>query len=122
VYQDLSELPFEECDVWLYTAEWDGVPNILIEVASRAVPLVGSIAGGTGEILKRGMSWPVEDIEDIASYEKGIRAALENPEEARSQARSLREYVLSRRAPEVYGQALNSLLDSTSPRARDVSA
>ena len=109
-YRDYSELPFESCDLYLYTSEWDGVPNILIEVAARGVPLVGSLTGGTGEILQEGLSWSVADIEDIGAYEAGVRAVLADPGAARERALRLRERVLSRRTPVVYRNTLETLL------------
>jgi glycosyltransferase involved in cell wall biosynthesis len=110
VYGDLGELPFENCDLWLYTSEWDGVPNILIEVAARGVPLVGSLAGGTGEILQEGLSWSVTDIEDIGAYEAGVRVVLADPGGARERAGLLRDRVLSRRTPLAYRNTLETLL------------
>ena len=111
-YSSLEELPFEECDAWLYTSEWDGVPNILIEIAARAVPLVGSIAGGTGEILKPGMSWPVKDIEDVDAYVSCLRDAATNVDEARARAIRLRHEVLGRRTADIYRKTLKDFLSA----------
>ena len=97
VYQSLSDLPLEECDLWLYTSEWDGVPNMLIEIASTGVPIVGSLVGGTGEILIEGLSHPIADINDLAAYEGAIRLVLADPDAAREGARKLREHVIETR-------------------------
>lgn len=109
VYDDLDGLPWTECDAWLYTSEWDGVPNMLIEVAARGVPLVGSIAGGTTEILDRNLSWPIA-IEDIVGYESAIREVLANPVAARAKALRLRGAILTRRTCENYRFALSQFL------------
>ncbi|MCV0396079.1 MAG: glycosyltransferase family 4 protein [Rhizobiaceae bacterium] len=110
-YKDFSELPLAECDLWLYTSEWDGVPNILIDVAAAAIPLVGSLAGGTGEVLKDGLTAPIRDIEDVSAYERAIRGVLSAPETARKRAADLRERVLSERTEAVYREALRQMLD-----------
>ena len=112
VFALLSDLPFEQCDAWLYTSEWDGVPNMLIEIATLAVPLVGSIAGGTGEILKEELTGSVYDIEDIGGYEKALRAILADPTAARERAQRLRNLVLSQHTPEVYQRDLQATLSS----------
>ena len=113
LYGSLDELAFDECDAWLYTAEWDGVPNMLIEIAALGVPIVGSIAGGTGEILHSDKSWPVDDIEDVNRYVAALRTILEFPEEARQRALRLREFVLHRRTMDRYEQTLSEFLLAT---------
>lgn len=112
-YQKFEDLPLAKCDAWLYTAEWDGVPNMLIEVAVSGVPLVGSLAGGTGEILQEGLSCRIDDIEDVAAYVKGLREIFGNPEAARSKAAELREKILMRRTKAAYEQQVRKLIDAT---------
>ncbi|KPP84585.1 MAG: Glycosyltransferase [Rhodobacteraceae bacterium HLUCCO07] len=109
-YVHFSDLPLENCDLWLYTSEWDGVPSLLIEVAMTGVPLVGSLAGGTGEILRHGMSWPIEDIEDIDAYVIAIREVLAAPDAARTRARDLRAHLAAKRTEANYLDALESIL------------
>lgn len=110
LYKDFSEIPLEYCDLWLYTSEWDGVPNILIDIAAAGVPLVGSLVGGTSEILLEGLSQRVIDIENIDSYEASIRSILNNPEIARERAARLRDYVIGERSLASYSETLRSIL------------
>ncbi len=110
VFTDISELPLDRCDLWLYTSEWDGVPNILIEVAAMGIPLVGSLAGGTGEILLEGLAGRVADIEDVDAFEEAINEALSDTVQARERALRLREWVLARRTPLAYRKALKNIL------------
>lgn len=112
-YQKFEDLPLAECDAWLYTAEWDGVPNMLIEVATAGVPLVGSLAGGTGEVLQVGYAVGVADIEDVDAYVAGLREILEEPERARSKAAELRERILTRRTHKAYQESVSALIEST---------
>lgn len=113
LYDAFSDLPLGECDVWLYTAAWDGVPTILLDVAAAGVPLVGSLAGGTGEVLHEGLAERIDDIDDIDGFERALRAALADPAAARARAAELRERVLGARAPERYKSALAGYLAST---------
>jgi glycosyltransferase involved in cell wall biosynthesis len=111
VYKDFEDLPLAKCDAWLYTAEWDGVPNILLDVSSAAIPLVGSIAGGTGEVLVEGLSEPVTQIEDIDAYVFALRKVFSNPAEARSRALKLRDIILGKRSSSAYLASVQSLLE-----------
>jgi len=110
VYRDLADLPLEECDLWLYTSAWDGVPNVLVEIAARGIPLIGSLVGGTGEILREGLAWPIAEVEDLQSYEIAIHAIAQDPAGARERAGRLRDYVLNRRTVDAYRDALKTML------------
>lgn len=109
-YQSFSDLPLSECDMWFYTSEWDGVPNVLLEVTPTGIPLVSSTAGGCTELLAEGLCERVDDIEDVGAFAAAIRRVLANPAQAREKARRLREHVLARRAPDVYRAAVRQLL------------
>jgi glycosyltransferase involved in cell wall biosynthesis len=96
-YGHISEIPLREADVWLYTSGWDGVPSQLLEVAMTGIPIVGSLVGGTGEVLSEDDAWPVSEGDVAAAYATAIRAALADPEEARRRALALRERMLRER-------------------------
>ena len=102
LYRNFEDLPLAGCDAWLYTAEWDGVPNILLDVASAAIPLVGSLAGGTGEVLIEGLSRPIAEIENVDAYVSALRHTINNPTQARSLALALRERVILQRSDSSY--------------------
>jgi glycosyltransferase involved in cell wall biosynthesis len=48
-----SIAPFDY-DAFLYTSRNDGVPNILLEVAARGLPIVATDAGGVCELIGEG--------------------------------------------------------------------
>ena len=110
VYSTFAELPLGECDLWLYTSEWDGVPSILLELSMTGVPIVGSLAGGTGEILREGLSWPVAEIEDVNAYRVAVEAVLADSDDARARARKLREALLSQRTFAAFRDRLCAIL------------
>jgi len=109
-YNRLSEIPLGEADLWLYTSEWDGVPNMLLEVATTGIPLVGSLAGGCGEVLELGYSQPVASVEDVDGFVRAIEEVLRAPAAARAKASALREYVLETRSPHRYQASVAAAL------------
>lgn len=113
VYTDISHLPLQHCEAWLYTSEWDGVPNMLIEIAALGIPLVGSLVGGTGEVLKSKLSVPVAEIENIADYVNGIRSILAAPDDARVRASTLRDTIVGQRTEASYRETLDTFLSAT---------
>lgn len=110
-YDRLDEIPLGHADVWLYTSEWDGVPNMLLEVATTGIPLVGSVSGGCGEVLGLGHSHPVASVEDVEAFVRGIEAVLRDPAAARAAAAALRKQVLEVRNPGAYRAAVAAALE-----------
>ncbi|MEO1611784.1 MAG: glycosyltransferase family 4 protein [Pseudomonadota bacterium] len=113
VYADFSDLPMNECDAWLYTAAWDGVPTILLDVAATATPLVGTVVGGTGEVLREGLSGRIDDVGDLDGYEAALRAVFADSAGARARAVELRALILEERARSRYRSLLETHLAET---------
>jgi glycosyltransferase involved in cell wall biosynthesis len=101
-YQHISEIPLPEADVWLYTSGWDGVPSQLLEVAVTGIPLVGSLVGGTGEVISEADAWPVAEGEGAEAYVAAIREALADPSDSRRRALALRERMLRDRTEKAF--------------------
>jgi glycosyltransferase involved in cell wall biosynthesis len=102
VYDDFRTLPLEECDAWLFTSAWEGVPTLLLDVVAAAVPLVSSLVGGTGEVLVEGYCHRISDIEDVEGFEVALRTVLSDPARSRAQALALRSIIVSQRTVDTY--------------------
>lgn len=110
VYAHVSDLALSEADVWLYTSGWDGVPSQLLEVGMTGIPIVGSLVGGTGEVLGEDDSWPVADLEDPEAYVRAIRDVIADQTRARRRARALRERLLQERTAAEFADHVAGLL------------
>ena len=109
-YEAFTDLNLGEADVWLYTSAWDGVPTLLLEVAMTGVPIVGSLVGGTGEVLSEDDAWPIAEIDDAEAYVKAIREVLANRTGARDRALALRERLLRERSEDAFAKQVTDLL------------
>lgn len=109
-YAAFTDLNLNEADVWLYTSAWDGVPTILLEVAMTGVPIVGSLVGGTGEVLSEADAWPVAEMDNAEEYVKAIREVLADPAAARRRALELRERLLHERSEAAFAEEVTDLL------------
>ena len=57
----------EDYDVFLYTSETDGMPNVVLEAMANGFPIITSNSGGVSEAI--GSSWGVvEPIDNIFQY------------------------------------------------------
>lgn len=66
------------------------------------LPIVGSLVGGTGEVLRDGLSWPVDPFDDVGAYVASLQAVLEEPDAARAKAGTLRSQLIAERTEAHY--------------------
>ena len=75
------------------------------------IPIVGSLVGGTGEVLSEEDAWPVAEGEGAETYVAAVQAALADPTDARHRALALRERMLRERTKKALAtQAADVLL------------
>ncbi|QEH34269.1 GDP-mannose-dependent alpha-mannosyltransferase [Aquisphaera giovannonii] len=108
-YNGFESLPAHEFDVFLYTSQWDGLPNVLQEAMSRGLVVVASSAGGVKELIRPGETgYLIDPFDDVQAY----RAALREVDRDRAGAARM------------VWEGYRRLLDQHSPErfARDVAA
>lgn len=106
LFSSYEEIPFRNCDIWLYTSLWDGVPTILIELALREVPIVASRIWGTADLIDESTAWPVDEVGNEAAYQLMLLEALTKTREAKIRAKNLRNLVLKRHSQENFDARL----------------
>ena len=99
-YKDIEELNLKKCDLWLYTSKWDGIPNLILEVGIREVPLVSTAVWGTKDILKESNSWIVEDVDNEELYCTEIINALTSPKQRQEKSSRLKQEIVKRHSRE----------------------
>jgi glycosyltransferase involved in cell wall biosynthesis len=85
-FDGINSLPTDKYDVYLYTSTTDGLPNILLEIASRGLPIIASDAGGIGEFIINDKTGLLVDIDDIDGYIKALNKIKSNPKSAKKLA------------------------------------
>lgn len=68
-FNGLSSLPTDKFDLFLYTSQWDGLPNVLLEAVSLGLPVIASNVGGIAELIThRETGFLVDPYDDINAY------------------------------------------------------
>lgn len=106
LFNAYSEIPFEQCDVWLYTSQWDGVPTILIELGLREVPIVAAKIWGTADLIQEHTAWPVTNVTETKGYQAQLEQALSNPEEKLQKSKRLKSLILEQHSRKKYDESL----------------
>ncbi len=109
-YTDLDDLPIASCDFFFYTAAWDGLPTILIDIAVRGIPVVSSAVGGVTDLLNDDTGWLVKKADDPDSYVDSINSLLSNKEKTLERAANLRTAAIALCDEEKYTTSLRKII------------
>jgi len=107
-YAEFVALRPEAHDALLYTARWDGLPNVLLEAGAAGLPIVAAQVGGIGELITTETGWPVTAPEDPAAYAAALRALLADPGEAAARAARLRAHIAAHHSEAAHAAALRA--------------
>jgi glycosyltransferase involved in cell wall biosynthesis len=73
-FDGFESLPAETFDVLLHTAQWEGLPNVLLEAMSRGMTVVAAGVGGVPELIQDGVNGVcVTPFDDVGAFCKALR-------------------------------------------------
>lgn len=79
-FNGFSSLPLDKYDVFLYTSQVDGMPNVLLEATAAGLPIVASDDGGVGELIINNKSGKLVELENIDGYVDALKEIKQRPE------------------------------------------
>jgi glycosyltransferase involved in cell wall biosynthesis len=95
-YADFADLPLHEAALFLHTARWEGLPNVLLEAGAAGLPIVASDVGGVGDLVDAATGWLVPPAEGAEGLARAVREVLARPDEALARARAMRARIAER--------------------------
>ncbi|QDI82175.1 glycosyltransferase family 4 protein [Methylorubrum populi] len=101
-YERFESLPIQRFDIFLYTAQWDGLPNVLLEAAAVGLPIVAPDIGGIPELISEHTGWLVSENSSAYAFSQTIRTLIGNPQLARDKAMSLAKLLKVRHSRELF--------------------
>jgi glycosyltransferase involved in cell wall biosynthesis len=84
----------------VYTTQWDGMPNILLEAARAGLPIVAPAVGGIVEFIPN--EWLVPGCADVAAFAAQIRRLAEDTDAREERTRLLAQRVAQQHSWEAF--------------------
>lgn len=78
-YKDFSNIPTTKYFAFLYTTQYDGLPNVLLEAVAAGLPVIAPNRGGISDFITNDTGWLVENNTDVNAYVKALRFIRDNP-------------------------------------------
>lgn len=78
-FRGIKSINPSDYDVYLYTSETDGVPNVLLEITAAGLPIIASDAGGVHDFIKNGETGRLVDIENVDGYVEALGYVKKHP-------------------------------------------
>ena len=76
-YGDFSQLEIQDAVIFLYTAAWDGLPNVLLEAGVAGLKIVSRATGGIPSLINQNTGWLVPKDATPALFAEAIEVAAE---------------------------------------------
>lgn len=83
-YDGIDALPLDDVNLFFYSSDWDGLPNILLEIGARGIPIIARDVGGISDLLNESNGWLVNKNDSPEKVASLIRSIMRD-DKARSQ-------------------------------------
>lgn len=108
-FRTLRDLPVQTFDAFLYTALYDGLPNIVLAAGALGIPVVSAIVGGIGEVVDVETGWPVHDHAAPGAYATALDAAFADPSKTVARARRLYDRIAATHSEATYRDRIEAI-------------
>jgi glycosyltransferase involved in cell wall biosynthesis len=109
-FDDFADLPLHEASLFLHTARWEGLPNVLLEAGLAGLPIVARDVGGVADLVDETTGWLIPREGGPEAFAAAIRDALARPDEALARARRMAERIRERHCATSFAEAIERLL------------
>ncbi len=83
LYDRFESLLDRRIDLFLHTADWDGLPNVLLEAASHGIPIVARDVGGVSDLVDSDTGWLLPQSAAEGDFATVVSSALSDQQALR---------------------------------------
>jgi len=88
------ELYYQSSDLFVFPSSLEGLPNVILEAMSTALPVIATAISGIQELIQSGVNGVLFTPTDIQGLIASIRYVFEHPLEASRMGKAARETIL----------------------------
>lgn len=105
-YDGFAELPLDRVKAFLHTADWDGLPNVLLEAAACAIPVVARSVGGVPDLVDGRTGWALPKEAGPKDYAVALRGLLSDGRERARRVAAMQARLAERHSQEAFAGCL----------------
>ena len=110
-FNGINDLPVDDYDVFLYTSSADGMPNMLLEIGSKGLPIIAPNVGGVNDFIKNGETGLlIDDYRDSSAYVEALEK-LKNRDFRQSLAESAQKLLKSEFTEKKWKKVIREIFD-----------
>lgn len=101
-FRDLNDIPFGDCDAFVYTSDFDGLPLVLLEATAMGLPVVAPDVGGIGDFITAETGWLVSGPDAVDEYVAALREIEARPDLVQKKVMAAQKLLTSRHSWEAF--------------------
>lgn len=114
-FSSVSDLPLEKYDAFVYTSDFDGLPNVLLEMLGAGLPAIAPDVGGIREAVIDGVTGTLvrgdEEASLIAAYVGAVKQIYADWSVTLEMGLRARELIASQHGADVFAERVAEALD-----------
>jgi glycosyltransferase involved in cell wall biosynthesis len=108
-YDGFESIPATNYDLFLYTSQWDGLPNVLLEAVAAGLPVIAPDVGGVSELINDETGFLVSRPDAVDEYVEHLKIILNNYEVVIPKVEAARALVATRHSWNTFVSSLRQV-------------
>jgi glycosyltransferase involved in cell wall biosynthesis len=117
-YDGFDAIPTANYALFLYTTQWDGLPNVILEAMAGGLAVLAPDVGGIGEVITPNSEFLIPRFDDVKGYVGAIRHLNANPQLIVQQRDRGLQYLRENHSSEAFVASLAKLSAYTMSESR----
>lgn len=115
-FNSFAEIALCKPAALLYTSQWDGLPNILLEAGSYMIPVIAPKVGGISELVTQETGYLIDDFTSVHDYVKALQFVIKNASDAHLKAQAMYKHLSELYSQNAFNAIIDIYLTSSSPK------